>query len=116
HAVSGEGRAQRSHAVMPPQGEARASWRWLQAGLQQAGRGASAPWESAVDVIGDMASELPVFAPLAVQARRERHPSPHAHRLPRELHRASGRTAPRAHLTVVEPRPAADPDGPYAFS
>jgi NADH-quinone oxidoreductase subunit G len=116
HAVSGEGRAQRSVAVMPAPAGLQASWRWLVAGMRAAGRAHDAPWETLSDVVRALAHELPVFAALDAAVSGEQHPTPHAHALPRETHRTSGRTARRAHLTVLEPRPAADPDAPYAFS
>lgn len=103
--VSNEGRAQRFFQVYVPADDLRESWRWL----------ASTGWEDLDDVVRALAASDPVFARLPAAA-----PSADFRRagakLPRELHRYSGRTAIKAHLSVHEPKPPDDPDTPLSFS
>jgi NADH-quinone oxidoreductase subunit G len=103
--VSNEGRAQRYYQVHVPRGEIRESWRWL----------AAAGWENLDDVVSALAASDPAFAALPAAA-----PSAGFRRagskLPRALHRYSGRTAMTAHLSVHEPKPVDDPDTPFNFS
>jgi NADH-quinone oxidoreductase subunit G len=106
--VNNELRAQRFYQVFEPEGEVRASWRWLSDLLP-------ASWKNEDEVLAALAAELPVFAAVPELA-------PPAgfricgRRAPRMLHRASGRTAMHADITVHEPQPPADPDSPLAFS
>ena len=113
--VNNEGRAQRAYAVMPPSGTARASWRWLQAMAQAMDRKGLENWKSIDDVAVDLAKALPVFKPITELSPTVSVPTLDG-KLPRQSHRYSGRTAMRAHLSVHEPKPPADPDAPLAYS
>ncbi|MFZ1983025.1 MAG: NADH-quinone oxidoreductase subunit NuoG, partial [Desulfatitalea sp.] len=113
--VNNEGRAQRSHAVMSPTGSIRAAWRWLQAMAQAGGRTGLQTWQNPKDVMAALAQTLPLFQP-AVDLDPAVVTPTLDHKLPRQSHRYSGRTAMRAHIDVHEPKPEADPDGPLAYS
>jgi len=100
--VSNEGRAQRFLQVYLPGGDVRESWRWL------GGTGLD-------DVIEACAQDLPRLAGM-----RRAAPSAdfriHGARIPRAPHRASGRAALDADVTLREPKPPDDPDSPLSFS
>jgi NADH-quinone oxidoreductase subunit G len=113
--VNNEGRAQRSHAVMPADGEVRAGWRWLRALMTADGRAPSRSWQGLADVWADLAAALPVFGPAAELDAVADLPAPGG-RIPRQSHRYSGRTAMGAHIEISEPQPPADVDSPLAFS
>ena len=105
--VSNEGRAQRFHRAVEPAGEVRASWRWLAATPGDGGG-----WRKLDDVVAALAGSEPALARLpevapAADFRQV------GKKLPRALHRYSGRTAMRAHLSMHEPKPADDPDSPF---
>ncbi|MBI5576482.1 MAG: NADH-quinone oxidoreductase subunit NuoG [Deltaproteobacteria bacterium] len=113
--VSGEGRAQRFHRVLSPNGEIRESWRWLHDALSSLGRPEGAEWKKVDDVAAALAEALPVF-------RRISECAPYAEfriagqKIPRQPQRYSGRTAILANLSVHEPRPPDDPDNALSFS
>jgi len=113
--VSSEGRAQRFYQVFAPQGDIRASWRWLQGIIGAIGRPEAASWQTLDDVSAALAAAMPVFRPITEIA------PPAGFRvaglkIARQSHRFSGRTAMLANVDVSEPRPPDDPDTPLAFS
>jgi len=103
--VSNEGRAQRYFSVFPHQAEVRESWRWLR----------QPQWSSLDDVLVDLAKEAPQLAAVVDAAPSSKFRAAGA-KVPREPHRASGRTAVTANLTVVEPRPPCDPDSALSYT
>lgn len=113
--VNNEGRAQRFYQVFPPSGEIQASWRWLRDIMVACRREEPAEWKGLDEMSAAVAAALPAFAGITAIA-------PPANfritgrKIPREAHRCSGRTAVSAHLSLREPRPAADPDSPLSFS
>lgn len=113
--VNLEGRAQRFLQVFPAKDDVQESWRWLRDMLAAAGREEVLPLKSLDDVLAAMATESPVFA--AVPAI-----TPPAtfriagQKIPRQTHRASGRTASLAHVDVHEPQTPADPDTALSYS
>jgi NADH-quinone oxidoreductase subunit G len=113
--INNEGRAQRGHAVMPPPGAVRASWRWLRMLMAAAGQPGVPAWSRLVDVVADLAREMPVFEPVAELDPEVAVPTP-AGKIPRQSHRYTGRTAMRANIDVSEPKPPVDEDSPLAFS
>ncbi|MFZ1984204.1 MAG: molybdopterin-dependent oxidoreductase, partial [Desulfatitalea sp.] len=113
--VNNEGRAQRSHAVMSPNGAIRSAWRWLQAMAQAGGRTGLQAWQNPKDVMAALALALPLFQPAVDLDPAVTMPTLDG-KLPRQSHRYSGRTAMRAHIDVHEPKPEADTDSPLAFS
>ena len=103
--VSNEGRAQRYFSVFPHQTEVRESWRWLR----------QEQWSSLDEVLTDLAKEAPQLAPVVNAAPSSQFRAACA-KIPREPHRASGRTAITANLTVVEPKPPVDPDSALSYT
>jgi NADH-quinone oxidoreductase subunit G len=113
--VNNEARAQRFFRVLVPQPPIRESWRWLCDIMKRLDRGEAARWNCLDDLIGAIAAEIPLFAPLpsaapGAQFRRE------GGKVPRQTHRYSGRTAIFAQRDVHEKPPPGDPDTPLAFS
>jgi NADH-quinone oxidoreductase subunit G len=113
--LNNEGRAQRFYQVFAPDGAVQESWRWLRDMLRAAGRGEEAPWETLDAITGALAGAMPAFAPIA-QLAPPAGPQAAGAKIPRQQHRASGRTAMLANISVHEPRPPDDPDSPLAFS
>ncbi len=113
--VNHEGRAQRFLQVFVPAGDIQESWRWLRDGMVAAGRREAAAWQVLDDVMGTMSGALPGLTKVAEAA-------PGAsfrlagQKIARQPHRASGRTAVLANISVTEPKPPEDPDSPLAFS
>lgn len=103
--VSNEGRAQRYFSVFPHQTEVRESWRWLR----------QPHWSSLDDVLADLAKEETRLSDVVDAAPSSKFRAADA-KVPRETHRASGRTAMTANLTVVEPKPPCDPDSPLSYT
>ena len=103
--VSAEARAQRFFAVFPPDGDVIESWRWLGDGR----------WSSLDDVSAEMSVQWPQLAPARDAAPSAKFRIVGA-KIPREPHRASGRTAIFANIHVSEPKPPDDPDSALAFS
>jgi NADH-quinone oxidoreductase subunit G len=113
--VSSEGRAQRGYAVMKPDGQVRAAWRWLQLLMEAAGLSKDRPWRTLADLTADLVDEMPVFGPVTRLSPPIHVPTANG-RLPRQSHRYTGRTAMAAHIHVSEPKPPTDEDSPLAFS
>ena len=113
--VNNEGRAQRYYQVFVPGHDIQASWKWIDDIMKAAGKSAVDGRQSFDDLINEMASDLPVFAPVKDMA-----PSADfritGQKIPRQPHRYSGRTAMLADIDVHEPKPADDPDSPLSFS
>lgn len=113
--VNNEGRAQRFFQVFVPEKDIKPAWRWVRDVMAVTGRTSGASWGNLDDLIADIAEELPVFKPIKNSA-------PPADfrvkglKIPRQTHRASGRTSLNANITVHEPQPPQDPDSPLAFS
>ena len=103
--VSNECRAQRYFSGFPHRAEVCESWRWLR----------QPQWSSLDDVLADLASESPQLASAVHAAPLSKFHIAGA-KVPREPHRASGRTAMTAHLTVVEPKPTVDPDSALSYT
>jgi NADH-quinone oxidoreductase subunit G len=101
--------------VFVPEGDVRASWRWLGELAVAAGHTVGNPWWNLDAILAAMAEALPIFKDIPGIAPpvgfREI-----GQRIPRETPRASGRTAMHAHVDVHEPKPPEDADSPLAFS
>jgi NADH-quinone oxidoreductase subunit G len=113
--VNNEGRGQRFFQVFVPEGDIRASWKWIQDCMPLAGCSESKSWKNLDDLISSIAGEFPVFkiipriAPTAgfrITGRK----------IPRMSHRASGRTSMHANVDIHEPTPHDDPDSALAYS
>jgi NADH-quinone oxidoreductase subunit G len=112
--VSMEGRAQRFFSVMPPVGAVRESWRWL-AELKPGSAAGNGTWHTLDQVIDAMVAEVP-----GLKGVRDAAPDAsfrvNGLRVPRKPLRESGRTAVTANIDIHEPKPAADPDSPMAYT
>jgi NADH-quinone oxidoreductase subunit G len=113
--VNNEGRAQRTFPVMAPEGDVRPSWQWLQEVADAVHRPATARWESPDDVARSLADEIPIFSQIATLTPDHGHWSTR-HRVPRQSHRFSGRTALDADRQMSEPRPPVEPGSVLAYS
>ncbi|OGD22642.1 MAG: NADH-quinone oxidoreductase subunit G [Candidatus Aminicenantes bacterium RBG_16_63_16] len=113
--VNNEGRAQRFFRVMPPQGEARESWRWL----RDIGVALARPGFERLEVLDDLIREMAAQVP-ALEGVRDAAPLSSfrmdGQKVPRAPHRESGRTAMNAARDVSEPQPPGDPDSALSMT
>jgi NADH-quinone oxidoreductase subunit G len=114
--VSSEGRAQRSFQVFAPGApDIQEGWRWVRDIALLARRDGAAGWAS-LDAIGRaIAATVPVLARVPDAAPRADF-RVIDQKIPRMTHRATGRTAMRANVSVHEPKPPEDPDSPLSFT
>jgi NADH-quinone oxidoreductase subunit G len=108
--VSSESRMQRYYQVFVPNGDVCADWRWI-GELLPGGN----PWANLDALHAAIAADVPLFAPITEIAPSAEY-RVDGQRVPRQTHRASGRTAINANTSVLEPAPPADPDTPLTFS
>ncbi len=108
--VNNECRAQRFYAVHAPPNVSRPAWQALQE-LAEASE-----WAGYDDVLRELASEKPEFAPALNAAPPADWRSSAERKVARQSHRFSGRTAKDADWTIDEPMPPPDPDTPLAFT
>ena len=113
--VNNEARVQRFYQVMTAEGDVQASWRWLRDLIVAAGREEEAPWQIVDDVAQAVAEEIPELKSILDIA------PPASFRMvgqkiPRESHRATGRTAIHANVDLQDPKPPDDPDSPLSFT
>jgi NADH-quinone oxidoreductase subunit G len=113
--INSEGRAQRGYAVMPPEGQVRAGWRWLRMLMNAAGHAGAQSWRCLEDLVADLVKDMPVFQPVADMDPKVALPTPGG-KIPRQSHRYTGRTAMHADVDVSEPKPPADEDAPLAYT
>jgi NADH-quinone oxidoreductase subunit G len=113
--INNEGRAQRFFKVMPADGEIQESWRWLRDIMVAAGLIEPDAWVNLDDVIQALQSEIPELQRISEAAPPASFRIVHQ-KIPRQLHRYSGRTAITANISVHEPAPPSDPDSPLSFS
>ncbi|WP_168428270.1 NADH-quinone oxidoreductase subunit NuoG [Erwinia amylovora] len=117
--VSQEGRAQRFFQVYDPayydeKVQMLESWRWLRS-LQNTIDSRSVDWSQLDHVIDACIVALPQLAGIK-QAAPDASFRIRGQKLSRSPHRASGRTAMRANISVHEPRQPQDKDSMFAFS
>jgi NADH-quinone oxidoreductase subunit G len=112
--VNNEARAQRFFSVFAPPGDIQESWRWLRDVGAALGR-ADMAWRTFDQISAAMAAELPVFSavpgiapPASFRASGQK--------IPRQSHRASGRTAMVVDGRLTEGPPPEDEDSALAFS
>jgi len=111
--VNNEGRAQRFFQVFIPDGPMQDAWRWT---AELAALDGGAPqWAGMDDIIGDIVTTLPQFAGIKDAAPSVSFDK-QGLRFPRAPHRATGRTALYANVSVHEPPPVTDVDAPLTFS
>lgn len=113
--VNNEMRAQRFFRAMPAPAPVRESWRWIGQILGQLRPDGAPVWDTLDGIVHALAATLP-----ALHAIRDAVPLSGyriaGSKIPRQPHRASGRTAMLAQISVHEPKPPEDRDSPLAFS
>ncbi len=112
--VNCEGRAQRFYQVFEPEDPVRPSWRWLADAAIAAGRN-DLRWRH-IDEVTLACAELPGLAGAAEVTPPADYRTTAGMRIPRMTHRASGRTAKDAHVSVHEPKPTVDDQTPFSYS
>lgn len=112
--VNHEGRAQRYVQVYVPDGDIQDSWRRLSE-IGAAATRSGVPPASFDDISRRCADAIPALAGI-VDAAPPSGLRIAGQRIPREPHRASGRTSMLADRSVFEQQPAADSDSPLSFS
>ncbi len=113
--VSYEGRAQRAFQVFAPPAPIQESWRWIRDVFAAAGRSEASTWHTLDGITASLTSAEPLFRDLVQVAPRADFRVAGL-KIARESHRASGRTAMNANVTVHEPKPPDDPDTPLTFT
>jgi NADH-quinone oxidoreductase subunit G len=113
--INNEGRAQRFFKVLQPEGEVQESWRWLRDIMIGIGHLEPDAWSSLDEVIAALEAEIPEFRGISEAAPQASYRFANQ-RIPRQLHRYSGRTAMNADVSVHEPAPPIDSDSPLSFS
>lgn len=113
--VNNEGRGQRFFQVFVPAGDIRPARTWICSYLNGGGFSAGDSLQSLDAAVRSLSDAFPDFRNLTEVAP----PSGfriHGMKIPRESHRASGRTSIHADRTMHEPPPPDDPDSPLGFS
>ena len=120
--VNYEGRAQRFYQVFEPGDPITPAWRWLADAAVSAGRNdffvAGSPsrsWEH-IDEVTQACAQVPNLQGIGEVTPPASYRTSAGMRVPRMTHRASGRTAKDAHLSVHEPKAMIDEQTPFAFS
>jgi NADH-quinone oxidoreductase subunit G len=113
--VNNEGRAQRFFQVFVSGGDVEESWRWLRDLMVRTRRREAHEWQSLDTVIQALAGEIPAFKGVSDAAPPAGF-TVQGQKIPRQPHRASGRTAVHAAVSVHEPAPPPDQDSALTFS
>ncbi len=113
--VNNEGRLQRFIQVFVPGGEIQESWRWLGDILVAAGRTEAEAWRNLDGIQAALVAAMPHLEkiPLVAPGAEFRVAG---QKIARQSHRATGRTAMLAQVSVHEPKPPEDSDSPFSFS
>ena len=112
--VNYEGRAQRFYQVFEPAEPVAPAWRWLADAAIAAGRN-DLRWRH-VDEVTQACDAVPGLAGTAGVTPPAGFRTTAGMRIPRMTHRASGRTAMDAHISVHEPKPTVDDQTPFSYS
>ena len=112
--VNYEGRAQRFYQLFEPAGAVAPAWRWLADAAIAAGRN-DLRWRQ-VDEAVQACAAIPGLEGVAQAAPGASYRNGAGQRIARMTHRASGRTAQNAHLSVHEPKPRVDEETPFSYS
>ncbi len=112
--VNYEGRAQRFYQVFEPAEPIAPAWRWLADAAIGAGRN-DLQWRH-IDEVTQACAEAPGLKGIGEVTPPASYRTLAGMRIPRLTHRASGRTAKDAHISVHEPKPTVDDETPLAYS
>ncbi|WP_237054791.1 NADH-quinone oxidoreductase subunit NuoG [Microbulbifer sediminum] len=122
--VNSSGMLQRHYMVYEGSGYIQESWRWLVDAVNDpacSDVGMDSPaallrqWKHCHDVTAAIAAAVSCFRDLPETGPDENFRI-EGMKLARQSHRASGRTANRAHWQVAEQAPLTDPDSPFSFT
>lgn len=114
--VNYETRAQRFYQVFLPKDEIKPSWLWLSEIASRAGI-SDASWSSVDELTQSALSALPgIQASLEDLAPTKDFRVSDEHRVARQTHRFSGRTAMDANVSVHEPKASQDDETPLSYS
>ena len=114
--VNYETRAQRFYQVFQPQDDILPAWRWLSQIASRSGR-TDASWTTVDEVTQNALAALPgIDATLEELAPTKDFRVEGEHRVARQTHRYSGRTAMTADVSVHEPKAPEDEETPYSYS
>ena len=112
--VNYEGRAQRFYQVFEPTQPIAPAWRWLSDAAIAAGRN-DLRWQH-IDEVTRACDQAPGLAGVAAVTPPADYRTKAGQRVPRMTHRASGRTAKDAQISVHEPKPTVDDETPFSYS
>ena len=114
--VNYETRAQRFYQVFEPRDDVKPAWRWLSEIASRAER-TDASWSTVDEVTRSALASLPgIEASLEEVAPTKDFRIEGEHRVSRQTHRYSGRTAMSANVSVHEPKAPEDLETPYSYS
>ena len=113
--INHEGRAQRFYQVFEPEGGVAPAWRWLADAAQAAGRN-DLNFSQIDEATAACAASSPALAGMADAAPAAGYRTGAQQRVARMTHRASGRTAQTANLSVHEPKTSIDEQTPFSYS
>ena len=114
--VNYETRAQRFYQVFLPTDDIKPSWQWLSEIASMTGR-TDASWSTVDEVTRSALAVLPgIEADLEEIAPTKDYRISESHRVARQTHRYSGRTAMHADASVHEPKAPIDDETPYSYS
>ena len=114
--VNYETRAQRFYQVFQPSDDVQPAWRWLSQIASRLGR-TDATWATVDEVSRSALAALPgIDASLDELAPAKDFRVEGEHRVARQTHRYSGRTAMNADVSVHEPKAPEDDETPYSYS
>lgn len=113
--VSGEGRIQRAFQVFPAVDPSQDAWQWI-CELGKTVKNETIGRLTSFDgITAELARQLPVLRAAVACAPNAKFRVAEE-RVARQPHRYSGRTAMWSNVSVHEPKPADDPNSPFAFS
>lgn len=110
--INNEGRAQRSFGAFKPAGDIAPAWLWLN---NIAAICDQSTFDTVDDLLASCASEIPQLAAIC-EAAPDAQYRDHGLKVSRMTHRASGRTAMRANISVHEPQQPADDQSAMVYS
>ena len=113
--MNNEGRGQRFFQVFVPEGDVHPAWQWIEGCMEVMGSSEASLWQDLDDIMARLGKDLPVFKSVPDIAPSAKFRMV-GQKIPRQSHRASGRTSIDANVHIHEPALPDDFDSPLAFS